>query len=310
MALRTLAAPLALLALAAVACETSADSQSGGLAGSAVDCTQYTSCGTCTPVLGCGWCYDSDGRGLCAWGPDQCPTTRFTWTWNPDGCAVVADAGVGATVATSVPEGGDAPGSEAGVDADAASAQDRAAPEGDAPLPTPDAFVSALMGPGGEAGAQCGFTSDQAFVQMGAAVTPVPSTAVDGSSQSGHPVHVSCKVDPGGAGGFDIVLNAGLDGLGGGAFSASGHVSAGGGTGIAGAFESAVYGTFVDTACTITLTYLGNSISPAGGAIASGRMWGHIDCPSATDSLVVAADGGVTTSTCDGHADFFFENCQ
>jgi hypothetical protein len=149
MALRTLAVPLALLGLAAVACETSDSYQTGGVAGGSVDCSQYTSCSTCTPVLGCGWCYDSDGRGLCTSGPDQCPTTRFTWTWNPDGCQLPADAGVAA-----VSEAGDARSAEAGGNGDAATAQDQSSPEADAPPPAPDAFVSALVGPGAEAGAE------------------------------------------------------------------------------------------------------------------------------------------------------------
>jgi len=82
----------------------------------AADCSQFASCNACTPINGCGWCYNSDGTGTCAASPDQCPTQSFSWTWDPDGCRVVADADV-EPASTPVR-------SEAGVDAatDAAAA--------------------------------------------------------------------------------------------------------------------------------------------------------------------------------------------
>jgi hypothetical protein len=58
-------------------------------------CRQYASCGTCTPVLGCGWCFDSDGTGECVSTPAACSTPVFSWTWNPSGCRVPADAQAG-----------------------------------------------------------------------------------------------------------------------------------------------------------------------------------------------------------------------
>jgi hypothetical protein len=59
-----------------------------------VDCSQYVSCGTCTPIAGCGWCYGG-GAGMCASDPNDCASsTEFTWTWDPGGCRVAADASV------------------------------------------------------------------------------------------------------------------------------------------------------------------------------------------------------------------------
>jgi hypothetical protein len=85
-----------LVVAAAVAATLGAcDSSSGdsGYAASAVDCTQYTTCGTCTPVAGCGWCFNATS-GACATDPDQCAyVSEFTWTWDPQGCPGV-DAGV------------------------------------------------------------------------------------------------------------------------------------------------------------------------------------------------------------------------
>jgi hypothetical protein len=56
-------------------------------------CRRFASCSACTPVNGCGWCFDSDGTGICAASPDECVTPAFSWTWNPSGCRVAADAG-------------------------------------------------------------------------------------------------------------------------------------------------------------------------------------------------------------------------
>jgi hypothetical protein len=57
-------------------------------------CSAFVSCETCTPANGCGWCYDSNGTGTCAASPDECPTLSFSWTWDPSGCRVTADASV------------------------------------------------------------------------------------------------------------------------------------------------------------------------------------------------------------------------
>jgi hypothetical protein len=82
-------------ALVVGACNGGDDSSSsfGGYSSYGGDgCQQFTSCTACTPVPGCGWCFDSDGRGMCAASPDECATPAFSWTWNPSGCRIPADA--------------------------------------------------------------------------------------------------------------------------------------------------------------------------------------------------------------------------
>ena len=88
-------------------------------------CQQATSCSTCTPILGCGWCSYGDGKGVCLSEPNACRVKQFTWTWEPTGCAALADAG----------PSGDAPGKsptgDAGADAAAGDDTDPDAPTGD-----------------------------------------------------------------------------------------------------------------------------------------------------------------------------------
>jgi hypothetical protein len=113
------AGPATLIALALVACESGGgDSSYVTGSGSSAVCSQQTTCGACTPVLGCGWCYNSDGTGTCAASPDQCPTQVFTWTWNPDGCLVLAEAGVAAEEAQAPVLDGSA---ETGTDGNASA---------------------------------------------------------------------------------------------------------------------------------------------------------------------------------------------
>jgi hypothetical protein len=56
-------------------------------------CEQFTSCEACTPIVGCGWCTDGSGKSICLSDPDSCRAQEFTWTWEPNGCGVTADAG-------------------------------------------------------------------------------------------------------------------------------------------------------------------------------------------------------------------------
>jgi hypothetical protein len=135
---------------------------------------------------------------------------------------------------------------------------------------------------------------------------------MNGGFQPGYgSVSVSCKVDPSGAG-FNIQLSAQVDGPSGGTFTAVGQVDSNGGTGIAGGFTSAANGSFFDPNCSIDFTYNMGPVPVAGSPVAAGRIWAHMDCPNAVQSGTseVGADGGPTVRTCDGHADFLFENCQ
>jgi hypothetical protein len=93
-------AVLSLLAVLAGACDDSGGgvayvpASSGGYGG--YSCSAYVDCGSCAAAPGCGWCQDADGRGLCGWGPDACPSSTFTWTWEASGCRTSADASVAA----------------------------------------------------------------------------------------------------------------------------------------------------------------------------------------------------------------------
>jgi hypothetical protein len=80
------------IALGAGACDDNVDDTSYYSTTSNADCTRYTTCGTCTPVVGCGWCTSADGTGACASDPDYCTGKAFSWTWEPTGCRVAADA--------------------------------------------------------------------------------------------------------------------------------------------------------------------------------------------------------------------------
>jgi hypothetical protein len=100
-------------------------------------CLQYTSCATCTPVVGCGWCYLADGTGKCADDPDDCPGTAFSWTWEPSGCHVAAEAGVNAIEGGPPVRDAQAGSSDAGQEATGAEAA-----VGDATGPTDDVASS------------------------------------------------------------------------------------------------------------------------------------------------------------------------
>jgi hypothetical protein len=136
-------------------------------------------------------------------------------------------------------------------------------------------------------------------LQIGVPANLEPSTITSGMDS----VSLSCQVDPSG-GGFNIHLSAEIGGVNGSSISVAGLVTASGGSGIQGTFNSATAATFSDSNCTVTFTY--NSIPvPVAQPIAAGRIWGHVDCPSATSGT----DGG-TVRTCDASADFLFENCE
>jgi hypothetical protein len=125
-------------------------------------------------------------------------------------------------------------------------------------------------------------------------------------------VHLFCKVDSSG-GGFKVELSAEVDGASGGSVTVVGTVGANGGTNLMGGFTSAANGSsFSDSTCTVDFTYNMNPVPVGGSPIASGRIWAHIDCPHAIQAgtSVQGDDGGFTERTCDGHADFLFQNCE
>jgi hypothetical protein len=95
------------LVVFAVACDDHDGHRGRGAEGpGATGCELLTSCGTCTPVTGCGWCETPGGQGLCASDPDECANvSAFSWTWDPTGCRVIADAG-GVSVTPIETDGG------------------------------------------------------------------------------------------------------------------------------------------------------------------------------------------------------------
>jgi hypothetical protein len=154
---------LSFVTLLVVACD---DTSGGGpyipSSGGNYVCQAYGSCGSCTAVVGCGWCTDPNGHGVCASDPDSCPSSAFSWNWNPNECITPADASVGAFDA--------APASDAGLlqgDARTDATGDAVAPASDATADGPSAD-----GPSADAGTDDGASdaSDAASSGDGCAV--------------------------------------------------------------------------------------------------------------------------------------------
>jgi hypothetical protein len=129
-------------------------------------------------------------------------------------------------------------------------------------------------------------------------------------------VSVQCTVHPSGNG-FDIALSIAVTGMPGGNVTitspaGAGAVTTSGGTGITASFYSTVdLGPYVSNDCTLAFTYGGQPV-PISPSVAAGRIWGHIDCPDATNSgqMIVGPDGGPMAASCVASADFLFEQCH
>lgn len=179
--------------------------------------------------------------------------------------------------------------------------------------PIPNAFVLATVGPGNANSSVCGYGSEQTFVPVGSQTSGEPSTVSSGDVQPGTgTVTLVCKVDSSGGNNFRIELSAEVEGATGGSMVITGTVNQNGGSSIYASFQSSTMGQFTDSDCTITFTYNGQPIPIAGSPIASGRIWGHVSCPGAMQQGMteIGEDGGATVRTCDGEADFLFQNCD
>jgi len=180
--------------------------------------------------------------------------------------------------------------------------------------PIPNAFVLAYVGPGNGGSSICGYQSDATFVEIGSPHSMEPSTLTSGDFQpSWGTVHLDCKVDSSGGGNFFVQLSAEVDGPMGGSMTVVGTVGPNGGTGLQGGFTAAGMGSFLDpNDCSITFVYNNAPVPVSGSPIASGRIWAHVDCPNAQQmgTSEMGADGGTSVRTCDGHADFLFQNCD
>jgi hypothetical protein len=188
-----------------------------------------------------------------------------------------------------------------------------AVPSCSSQAPTPEAMVAVTMSSGSN-GILCPF-SDETFAQIGAPTSPNPNTVSDGDTYAGYTVQVACSVVPSG-GGFDVQASAAISGPQGGSLTVTGHVDSSGGTGLHGGFTGQGGQSYdQETGCTVTYTMKGNPVPPAGGGppVAAGRIWGHIDCPSAqataSSGYASLPDGGSELKTCEGQADFLFANC-
>ena len=182
------------------------------------------------------------------------------------------------------------------------------------PGPPSEAFLAATLGPGSLNGVNdAPACSMQASVdwQIGNNTANKPLEYQDGSHQGAGSVHVFCSVDSSGDG-FNIDLSAQILGTDmSGSMSVSGFVNTTGtSTGLRGIFAT-MGQQFVDNNCTFTQTYNGGPL-PSGSEPASGRIWGHIDCPNAIEGGMfgTGVDGGAVLRTCEGTADFLFENCN
>jgi hypothetical protein len=175
------------------------------------------------------------------------------------------------------------------------------------PPPPADTFVNATVAPGPKApNTVCGLGSQQQWLEIGTPAGQKPVTVNDGDSQGAYGVQVACTVSPQGDG-FNIALNATLGGPNGGSINVTGHVlSSGTSTGITVSFQKGSFGTFRETDCTLDFSYNGNKV-PVDPPITAGRIWAHVACPTAASTTGSMTGGQLTT--CDGEADFLFEQC-
>jgi hypothetical protein len=181
--------------------------------------------------------------------------------------------------------------------------------------PAAQGFVSAYVGPGSANSSACGFGSEVPIVTIGVPTDPEPGTESSGSYQagaSGGIVTIDCSVDPSGSA-FKVRVFVEVTGMAGGSMSFEGTVDPTNGTSAISAGFTNASGTFSQSNdCTIMFDYMGNPVPVSGSPIAQGRIWGHLSCPNAMQSGTeeTGEDGGTVTRTCDGEADFLFENCQ
>jgi hypothetical protein len=194
----------------------------------------------------------------------------------------------------------------AGAEAAADAATDGASPEAaDASRPA-SAFVLAQVSP--SATTSCPFSSVQDWLDVGIPLASHPQTIVNGGTQNGVPVQVVCSVVPVGSG-FDVALNVSTSGAAGSGLvitssAGQGAVTDAGAQGdVRVEWTSATLPTGTQTDCTLRFTY-GAGPVPSPQPLAPGTIWAHVSCPR-----TVFASDAATPPSCDGEADFFFEDC-
>jgi hypothetical protein len=174
----------------------------------------------------------------------------------------------------------------------------------DGSLPA-EAFVLSQVSP--SATTSCPFSSVTDWLDVGVPLASHPLTIVNGGSENGATVHVVCSVVPVGDD-FDIALSISKDGAGGSGLvitspAGQGAVSDAGAKGVRVDWTSPTLPTATQTSCTLRFTY-GAGPVPSEAPVAPGTIWAHVSCPN-----TVFASDAATPPSCDGEADFFFENC-
>ena len=169
------------------------------------------------------------------------------------------------------------------------------------PQPTSRAYIKSTVGAGVDGSAACGVT-DPDWVTIG----DPKASKNDGDDQSGLTIHVSCSVKSNGDGSFSVNAIGTLGNKGSltvnGKFTTSGDQS-----NIRGVFQRGDFGSFSDTACTVSY-----SLQPGFMGVAAGRVWGYIDCEHAADPNQQRMDskGNPIPRTCKAQGEFKFENCS
>jgi len=181
-----------------------------------------------------------------------------------------------------------------------------------ATAPPPETYVNFTLGPHldpmGNNYCSVGVAQQELLIGNPRGGT-TPTTQADNSSQSAAQfygnVSVACSV----TGGFNVVATGSLGGAAGGTLQLSGSVSASsGGSNIQASFTQSG-GSYSESDCTIAFQYQGAPITVT--PIAKGRIWGHLHCPMMVNPSTpkLLSNGTQVQETCDGEADFLFDNC-
>jgi hypothetical protein len=162
---------------------------------------------------------------------------------------------------------------------------------------TPQAGIVWTVEAGSNSGATCPVAGADTWT-IGGGTLSGDSTVADQGTSSGTPVSVSCTVSGNDSSGYNVFATAMYGSLG--SLTVQGHVDGTRNTqpNIEGQFNDnlpqGMIANLSEKDCTITYTN-GNM------GVAAGRIWAHIDCPTANDANRMR--------TCDANADFRFENC-
>jgi hypothetical protein len=170
--------------------------------------------------------------------------------------------------------------------------------------PPAQAFVYATLTPT-TCGSCAGIGGMTPFLQIGNMGTTgdVANRVADGGVN-----HISCDVKGSGST-YSISITATSQSMvtqtsAGSMVLTGNNISSSGGTNLEGLFVGTnTQGQYTANNCTLTFS------TPEGpGGIAPGRIWGHIDCPGATNGSAMVSGG--LASTCTVDVDFVFENCS